>query len=197
MAFPSRVSRVKRRRKGKEERENIYIYIKRRERKEGSTAQHGSLFFPQTMRLSSGISPLAGDEGRADVISDKFLIAFHRGPGLAFSLYLSALSYPRYRASEKRERGNQPALLLFNRVFLLITGVIPYVNSACLLSSFSISQGISPLISAIPIMRLWTDRFDRVGILESLIFNLSGSLFESCKAVFQNYNHWIIEKLVS
>lgn len=69
---------VKRRRKG--ERKHIYIY-KEEGKKEG-VAQHGSLFFPQTMRLSSGISPLAGDEGRADVISDKFLIAFHRGPGL-------------------------------------------------------------------------------------------------------------------
>lgn len=68
---------VKRRRKG----EGKHIYIYKEEGKEG-VAQHGSLFFPQTMRLSSGISPLAGDEGRADVISDKFLIAFHRGPGL-------------------------------------------------------------------------------------------------------------------
>lgn len=71
---------VKRRRKG--EGKHIYIYIYKEEGKKEGVAQHGSLFFPQTMRLSSGISPLAGDEGRADVISDKFLIAFHRGPGL-------------------------------------------------------------------------------------------------------------------
>lgn len=34
------------------------------------------------MQLFPGTSPLADDEGRADVISDKFLIAFQPGPGL-------------------------------------------------------------------------------------------------------------------
>lgn len=147
---------VKRKRKGKRGRRGKIYEEEEAEgrRKEGRGSTARLPFFPQTMQLSSGISPLAGDEGRADVISDKFLIAFHRGPeGLAFSLYLSALSYPRYRASrrERGTRGNQPALLLFNRVFLLITGVIPYVNADVFL--LFQSQTIF-LISAIPITPL-------------------------------------------
>lgn len=49
---------------------------------EGEREEKRLPFFLQTMQLFSGTSPLADDEGRADVISDKFLIAFQPGPGL-------------------------------------------------------------------------------------------------------------------
>lgn len=49
-----------------------------KEKRGGGREERLPLFF-QTMPLSSGISPLADDEGRADVISDKFLIAFQVG----------------------------------------------------------------------------------------------------------------------
>ena len=120
------------------------------------------------MRLSSGISPLAGDEGRADVISDKFLIAFQCGPGLLFCI--SRPFHTRDTVRRRREREERA------EINLLCSSLIEYSFSSLVWFHTWIPQSLKEY-PWFP--RFSTGSFQRdIGIVNFEFFS-SGSLFEN------------------